>query len=56
MKWIYWATVFETKFQANCVKTRMEQDWWIREYDSPDLVEVFEMKSGKFGVRYIWDA
>lgn len=55
MNWIYWAKLYDSKFQANCLKTRIEQDWWLNGYDSPQLVEVFQVKRGKYGVRFSWD-
>lgn len=55
MNWIYWAKLYDTKFQANCLRVRIEQDWWIKGYESPNDVEVFKVKSGKFGVRFSWE-
>lgn len=54
MNWIYWVKLYDSKFQANCLRVRIEQDWWVRGYDSPTEVEVFQVKSGKYGVRYCW--
>lgn len=54
MKWIYWSRMFDSKFQAGCLMTRMKEDWWIYGYDSPKEVEVYKHKNGKYGVRYIW--
>jgi hypothetical protein len=56
MNWIYWSKLYDTKFQANCLLTRIEQDWWIRGYDAPKEVEIFQVKSGRFGVRFSWDS
>ena len=28
-RWIYWARLYNTRFQAGCVAKRMEEDWWI---------------------------
>ena len=53
-KWIYWAKLFDSSFQARCLATRMQEDWWLYGYDSPEEVEVFRSKKGKYGVRYIW--
>ena len=55
-KWIYWAKLYDSSFQARCLATRMQEDWWLYGYDSPDEVEVFRSKKGKYGVRYIWRA
>lgn len=54
MNWIYWAELFDSKFQAGCLKTRMEQDWWVIGYESPDLVQVVQLKNGKYSVRFTW--
>ncbi|PTM59307.1 hypothetical protein C8J48_1919 [Desmospora activa DSM 45169] len=54
--WIYWAKLYDTRFQARCLATRMEEDWWIYGYDSPAEVEVYQCKSGRYGVRYMWES
>jgi hypothetical protein len=46
--------LFDSSFQARCLATRMQEDWWLYGYDSPEEVEVFRSKKGKYGVRYIW--
>lgn len=52
--WIYWAKLYNTRFQARCLATRMQEDWWLYGYESPDEVEVFQSRRGRYGVRYIW--
>lgn len=54
--WIYWAKLYETRFQARCLAARMEEDWWIYGYESPAEVEVFQSKRGRYGVRYMWES
>ncbi len=53
MKWVYWARLYDSKFQAGCLAKRMEEDWWIYGYECPQEVEVFRSKKGRFGVRYV---
>ncbi|MDA8351951.1 MAG: hypothetical protein M0Z65_01930 [Firmicutes bacterium] len=52
--WIYWAKLYDSRFQARCLATRMQEDWWIYGYESPEEVEVFQSKKGRYGVRYQW--
>ncbi|MDR6224882.1 hypothetical protein [Desmospora profundinema] len=54
--WIYWAKLYETRFQARCLAARMEEDWWIYGYESPAEVEVYQSKRGRYGVRYMWES
>lgn len=54
MTWIYWAKLYETKFQAHCLAARLREDLWIYGYDSPTEVEVFRSRKGRYGVKYIW--
>ncbi|GAB7387486.1 hypothetical protein BSNK01_13230 [Bacillaceae bacterium] len=54
MKWIYWAKLYDTKFQASCLAKRIAEDWWIYGYAGPDEVEIFQVKKGKYGVRFSW--
>jgi hypothetical protein len=53
MKWLYWSRTFNSKFQAGCLVKRMEEDWWVRGYNPPQEVEVFQLRNGKYGVRFI---
>jgi len=52
MNWIYWLKLYNSRFQADCLKTRIQEDWWINGYDSPTIVEVFRSAKGKYGVRF----
>jgi hypothetical protein len=54
MKWIYWIRLFDSKFQADCLAKRMEEDWWVYGYRSPRFIEVFRLKKGKYCVRFFW--
>jgi len=53
MAWVYWGRLYNTKFQASCLAKRMEEDWWIYGYESPQTVEIFCSKKGRYGVRYM---
>ena len=55
MTWIYWIRHFDTKFQASCLRARLEEDWWLRGYNSPKEIEIFRYKNGKYGVRFQLD-
>ncbi|MBA4603445.1 hypothetical protein [Thermoactinomyces mirandus] len=55
-KWVYWAKLYDSRFQANCLAARMQEDWWLYGYDSPEEVEIFRSKKagtvcGTFGVK-----
>ncbi|MNN96516.1 hypothetical protein D3C81_2155260 [compost metagenome] len=52
MNWVYWAKLYESKFQAGCLAKRMEEDWWIYGYECPQSVEIYRSTKGRFGVRY----
>ncbi|GAB2696800.1 hypothetical protein ACFQWB_12165 [Paenibacillus thermoaerophilus] len=52
MGWVYWARLYDSKFQAGCLAKRIEEDWWVYGYDFPRHVEVFQSKKGRYGVRY----
>ena len=51
--WIYWARLYNTRFQAGCVAKRMEEDWWIYGLDCPREVEIIQTRRGRYGVRYV---
>jgi len=52
VKWSTWCKLYDSKFQAECLATRMEEDWWIYGYECIKATEVFCTKKGRFGVRY----
>ncbi|SMO49185.1 hypothetical protein [Melghirimyces algeriensis] len=52
--WVYWAKLYDSRFQASCLATRMEEDWWIHEFERPVEVEVFQSKKGRYGVRCLF--
>ncbi|WP_198402168.1 hypothetical protein [Paenibacillus crassostreae] len=53
MKWIYFAKLYRSEFQASCLAQRLEQDGWIYGYEEPNSVEIFRSRKGRFGVRFI---
>lgn len=53
MNWVYWGKLYDSKFQAGCLASRMEADWWVYGLECPRMVEVFRSRKGRFGVRYI---
>ncbi|SHE52311.1 hypothetical protein SAMN05444392_101836 [Seinonella peptonophila] len=53
-RWIYWAKLYESKFQANCLAARIQEDWWLLGSDHPSKVEVYRSYRGRYGVRYMW--
>lgn len=53
-KWIYWAKLYESRFQANCLATRMQEDGWLLASEYPHNVEVYRSPRGRYGVRYTW--
>lgn len=53
-RWIYYKQVFYSKFQAGCLKAKIE-DNWHNGYEVGALVEVKKLKSNKYVVRYTYD-
>ncbi|MGO4889390.1 hypothetical protein ACJ2A9_16700 [Anaerobacillus sp. MEB173] len=53
-RWVYWKQIFHSKFQANCIKAKIE-DNWINGYELPPLVEIRKLKEDKYIVRYTYD-
>ncbi|WP_054710773.1 hypothetical protein [Bacillus sp. JCM 19041] len=52
--WVYYKEVFRSKFQAGCLKAKLE-DNWQRGYEIGPLVEVRRLKTNKYVVRYTYD-
>ncbi|SFL54786.1 hypothetical protein SAMN04488054_10297 [Salibacterium qingdaonense] len=53
-RWIYWKETFRSKFQAGCLKAKLE-DNWSNGYELGPLVEIRKLKSNKYVVRYTFD-
>ncbi|GAE30757.1 hypothetical protein [Halalkalibacter hemicellulosilyticus] len=53
-KWIYYSKVFYSKFQAGCVKAKIE-DNWINGHEIGPIVEIKRLKSKRYVVRYTYD-
>ncbi|WP_193550812.1 hypothetical protein [Salicibibacter kimchii] len=53
-RWIYWKQTFRSKFQAGCVKAKLE-DNWHNGYEVCPLVEIIKLKNEKYVVRFTYD-
>jgi hypothetical protein len=54
MGWVYYLRLFDTKFQAGCLKARLEdaRDW--ADCQAPKYVGIFQTVSGRYGVKILW--
>lgn len=53
-RWIYWKQIFTTKFQAGCVKAKIEENW-RNGYEIPPWVEICRLGEDKYIVRFTYD-
>lgn len=53
-RWIYWNQVFPSRFQAGCMKAKIE-DNWMNGYETGPLVEIRKLNDRKYVVRYTFD-
>ena len=53
-RWIYWKQIFQSKFQASCLKAKLE-DNWHNGYEMPPWVEIRQLAKEKYVVRYTFD-
>ncbi|WP_206831255.1 hypothetical protein [Alicyclobacillus fructus] len=51
--WVYFAGVYDTKFEAYCAVMWVEADERIRRSARPTQVEVYRLRNGKYGVRFL---
>ncbi|ADU30958.1 hypothetical protein [Evansella cellulosilytica] len=54
IRWIYFKQVFDSKFQANCLKAKIE-DNWVNGYEIGPWVEIRKLKNNRYVVRYTYD-
>jgi len=50
--WVYFAGLYESKFEAYCAVMWVEADERIRGTAGPGEVQVYQTRKGKFGVRF----
>ncbi|MCG7407759.1 hypothetical protein MH117_10025 [Paenibacillus sp. ACRRX] len=53
LNWIYWGKLYNSKFQAQTLQQRLEHDAWIYGYETPQEIEIFRSRRGKYGVRFL---
>lgn len=53
MSWVYYVKLFDSKFQAGCLATRIRDDGWLFQR-TPQYVGIFQTKKGRYGVKYLW--
>lgn len=53
-RWIYLKRIFQTKFQASCVKAKIE-DNWANGYEIGPTVEIRKLKGDRYVLRYTYD-
>ncbi|KMK76017.1 hypothetical protein [Alkalihalobacillus pseudalcaliphilus] len=52
--WVYYRQLFPTRFQASCIKAKIE-DNWHNGYEIGPVVEIRKLKTNKYVVRYTYD-
>lgn len=50
--WVYFAGLYDSKFEAYCAVMWVEADERIRGGSSPGEVQVYQTRKGKYGVRF----
>ncbi|MDP9728364.1 hypothetical protein FY534_09330 [Alicyclobacillus sp. TC] len=50
--WVYFAGLYDSKFEAYCAVMWVEADERIRGTKQPGEVQVYQTKRGKYGVRF----
>ncbi|WP_170119538.1 hypothetical protein [Tumebacillus permanentifrigoris] len=50
--WVYWAGLYDSKFEAYCAVMWVEGDKRIYGKTPPQEVELYRTNRGKFGVRF----
>ncbi|WP_100406830.1 hypothetical protein [Bacillus solitudinis] len=53
-RWIYYRKTFRSKFQAGCIKAKLEDNWQAG-YENGPLVEIKKLRTDKYIVRYTYD-
>jgi hypothetical protein len=52
MSWVYWAGLYDSKFEAYCAVMWVEGDKRIYGAHPPREVELYRTRKGKYGVRF----
>lgn len=51
-EWVYFAGLYDTKFEAYCAVMWVEADERIRRSARPTEVEIYKSRAGRYGVRF----
>ncbi|WP_026975329.1 hypothetical protein [Alicyclobacillus contaminans] len=51
--WVYFAGLYDSKFEAYCAVMWVEADERIRGSSTPTEVQVYQTRRGKYGVRFL---
>ncbi|MCL6453268.1 MAG: hypothetical protein K6T78_06500 [Alicyclobacillus sp.] len=54
MAWVYYCKLVDTRFQASCLKARLEaaEGWSYRR--TPRYIGIFQTSTGKYGIKALW--
>lgn len=55
MGWVYYLSLVNTKFQADCLAARLEAGTWWMPKRPPKYVGVYQTSRGRYGVKVLWD-
>lgn len=55
-RWVYFAGLYKSKFEAYCAVMWVEADERIRGSQAESEVQVYQTRRGKFGVRFRQEA
>ncbi|WP_035186395.1 hypothetical protein [Alteribacter aurantiacus] len=53
-RWVYLKQIFTSKFQAGCLKAKLEENWQ-NGYEIPPWVEIRKLRDDRYVVRYTYD-
>ena len=56
MDWVYFAGLYDSRFEAYCAVMWVEADERIRGTVAPEEVQVYRTRRGKYGVRFRKDS
>lgn len=53
MTWVYYASLVDTKFQADCLAARIKEGPFWLAMRIPRYIGVFQTSKGRYGVKFL---
>ncbi|MCL6515751.1 hypothetical protein [Alicyclobacillus sp.] len=54
MAWVYYLRLFDSRFQADCLRARLEAAEGWAFHREPRYIGIFQTLRGRYGIKVLW--